>query len=73
MYDGGMPVAVVARVLGWSLLTGGLGAGLGSALFKQDPDRIIAALCLACTGGVIGAVAGAAREIVAARRQKSGW
>jgi hypothetical protein len=68
-----MPVATVARIIGLSLLTGGLGAGIGSALFTQTSDRIITALCLGCTGAVVGAVAGAAREIVAALRQKTGW
>jgi hypothetical protein len=68
-----MLMEVVARIIGVSLLTAGLGAGLGYALFEQYPDWGGISLLLACVGGIIGAVAGAAREIVAAQRQKPGW
>jgi hypothetical protein len=66
-------MASLARILGTSLLTSGLGAGLGMVLFGQYPysDSIILSLFLACVGGIIGAVAGAAREIVAALSQKT--
>ena len=66
-------MAIVARILGLSSLTAGLGAGLGHALFGQYPGWIAISLLLACVGGIIGAVAGAAREIVAAQRQKPEW
>jgi hypothetical protein len=60
-------MAIIARVFGWSLLAGGLGAGLGLILFAQHnqySDYIIPTLFLGCVGGIIGAVAGAAAEIV---------
>ena len=71
-YEKGMDMAVIARIFVWSLLTGGLGAGLGHACFGQYPysEYIIPVLGLACVGGIIGAVAGAARETVTALRQR---
>jgi hypothetical protein len=99
-------MALIARILGVSLLTSALVAGLGLALLKlcatspqtaPHPDNrpavrlgdeqheevaadmpssayILPVFLLACVGGVIGAVAGAAREIVSAQRQKaSNW
>jgi hypothetical protein len=65
-------MALIARVIGWSLLASGLGAGVGLALFGRYPysDYIIPTLFLGCVGGIIGAVAGAAREIVTAMHQK---
>jgi hypothetical protein len=69
----GEVMAVIARIIGLSLLTSGLGAGLGYALFGPSRDWIIVSLLLACVGGIIGAVAGAAREIVASRHQKPEW
>ena len=60
---------VIARVLGLSLLTSGLGAGLGYALLGGSPDWGGASLTLGCVGGIAGAIAGAAREIVTARRR----
>jgi hypothetical protein len=65
----GAVMAPIARVLGVSLATAGLGAGLGVALFGQHSDVTGVALVLACVGGVIGAIAGAAREVVAAQGQ----
>jgi hypothetical protein len=61
-----------ARIIGVSLLTAGLGAGLAAAFFGQNSDRDYGLLCLvlACVGGIIGAVAGAAGEIVIALRQR---
>jgi hypothetical protein len=71
-------MALIARILGVSLLTSGLVAGLGLALHKSashpglsSSEYVIPVLFLACVGGVIGAVAGAAREIVPAQRQKA--
>jgi hypothetical protein len=71
-------MALIVRILGVSLLTSALVAGLGCALLTAatghaapSSEYIIPALFLACVGGVIGAVAGAAREIVDARRPKS--
>jgi hypothetical protein len=64
-------MALIARIIGWSLLTGGLGGGLGIALFSQYADYIIPALWLAGVGAIIGAVAGAVREIVGALCERS--
>jgi hypothetical protein len=64
--------ASVARVIGVSLLTGGLWAGLGLVLFgpySSQPDRLTGFI-LGCVGCIVGAVAGAAREIVTAMHQK---
>jgi hypothetical protein len=74
-------MALISRILGVSLLTGVLVALLGLALLQSAlpngipaSESIIPGLFLACVGGVIGAVAGAAREIVFAQRQKvSDW
>jgi len=57
-------MALIARIIGVSLITAGLGAGLGFAFFGRNPDSSGISLLLACVGAIIGAVAGAAREIV---------
>ena len=57
----------IARVLGVAILTALLGVGLAHALFPANRDSTLAALVLGCVGGVIGAVAGAAREVVEAQ------
>jgi hypothetical protein len=64
-------MAVVARIIGYSLLTAGLGAVLGIALFWRLSDHERNGLCfvLACLGTIVGAVAGAAGEIVTAQRR----
>ncbi len=64
-------MAVVARIIGYSLLTAGLGAVLGFALFSQlpDHDRNGLSFVLACLGTLVGVVAGAAGEIVTAQRR----
>ena len=64
---------VVARILGTSALTAGLGAGLSYLLFAPSPDWKGGALLLGCVGAMIGVVAGAAREIVTAQRRKPEW
>ena len=62
---------MVARTVGLSLLAGGLGAGLGFAIFApQYKDSVLASLLLGCAGGIVGAVAGGAREIATALRQR---
>jgi hypothetical protein len=70
-YEEGMVMAVVARIIGYSLLTAGLGAVLGFALFSQlpDHDRNGLSFVLACLGTIVGVVAGAAGEIVTAQRR----
>ncbi len=64
-------MAVVARIIGYSLLTAGLGAVLGFTLFSQlsDHERNGLSFVLACLGTIVGVVAGAAGEIVAAQRR----
>jgi hypothetical protein len=71
-------MALIARILGVSVLTSALVAGLGLELLKSvshpgmpSSEYIIPVFILACVGGVIGSVAGAAREIVSAQRQKA--
>lgn len=71
-------MALIARILGVSLLTSALVAGLGLVLLRSASHRaipsseyILPGLFLACVGGVIGAVAGAAQELVSAQRQKA--
>jgi hypothetical protein len=65
-------MGLIARVLGVSVVTSALGVGLAVALTRPDrhsPD-ILAIFFLACVAGIIGAIAGAAREIVSAQRPK---
>lgn len=65
----GIAMAVIARILGLSLLTAGLGIGLGYAFFGHYHDWSFAGFILACVSGIVGAIAGAAREIVTNRHQ----
>ena len=81
---------LIARILGVSLITSALVAGVGFSLLKSvpeptmpasvvgQPDPVMpardytpAVFILACVGGLIGAVAGAAQEIVSAQRSKA--
>jgi hypothetical protein len=57
-------MALIARILSVSFLTGALAAGLGFVFFGQGSDGPGIAFVLACVGAIIGAIAGAAREIV---------
>jgi hypothetical protein len=68
-------MAVIARIIGLSLLAAGLVAGLLLALIRPDPHSTdsIVILFLACVGAIVGADAGAAGEIVAAQRRKPDW
>ena len=61
---------IIARIVGLSLLAAGLAAWLGFALFGRYDDWTGISLVLGCVGGIVGAVAGAAREIVTALRQR---
>jgi hypothetical protein len=63
-------MALIARILGLSLLAAGLGAWLGQVLFSRYGDYGLPAFCLACIGAIVGAIAGAAREIVVAQGRK---
>ena len=64
-------MAVVARIIGYSLLTAVLGAVLGLTLFSQLPgnERNALSFVLACLGTIVGAVAGAVGEIVTAQHR----
>jgi hypothetical protein len=64
-----MVMAVVARIIGYSLLTGGLGALLGHGVFGWDHGAALPVFLLACVGAIVGAVAGAAGEVVMAQRR----
>jgi hypothetical protein len=63
-------MALIARIFGVSLIVGGLGAGLGFALFGRSPDWSGISLLFTCVGVIVGALAGTAREMAAALRQK---
>jgi hypothetical protein len=70
-------MAVVARILGVSAFTSVAVSGVGLVLLRAavssatpGSEFIIPVFFLACVGGMIGAVAGAAREIVGAQRRK---
>lgn len=63
-------MALVARILGLSLLTAGFGAGLGFVLFGGHSDSTGVSFILGCIGAIVGALAGAAHETVTALRQK---
>jgi hypothetical protein len=56
-------MTLIARILGLSLLTGGMWAVFGFVFFRQYSDWSGIALMLSCVGAIIGAIAGAAREI----------
>ncbi len=65
-------MVVVARIIGYSLLTAGLGAVIEYALGVNAPDAPDwrgLSFVLACLGTIVGAVAGAAGEIVTAQRR----
>ena len=59
------------RIIGFSLLTAGLGAGLAAILFGNFTEAGFLYVLLGCVGAIIGAVAGAAREIADALRQRN--
>jgi hypothetical protein len=67
---GSIVMALIARILGVSLLVAALGAGLGFALFAPNPDYPGICFILACVGAIIGAVAGTARETVTASQER---
>ena len=64
-------MAVFARIIGYSLLTAAPGGvWFGYALSEHDSSAFPAFL-LACIGAIVGAVAGAAGEIVTALRRSA--
>jgi|GEM_PF-5970426 len=71
-------MALIARVLGVSALTSVLVSGFGITVIRwyapshMSPDAyLLPGLVLGCVGGLIGAIAEAAREIVVAQERKS--
>jgi ABC-type xylose transport system permease subunit len=69
LHEKEMVMVVVARIIGYSLLTAALGALLGLALFGHYTGYGLPTFVLACLGTIVGAVAGAAGEIVTAQRR----
>jgi hypothetical protein len=71
----GQDMAVVARIIVCSVLTAALGACLGYALgfvfFGSNRDAVALGLLLSFAGSIVGAIARAAGEIVAAQRRLS--
>ena len=65
-----MAMALISRIIGVSLLTAGLGAGIGFILPGTNADASGIAFILACIGAIVGALAGTAHETAAASRQK---
>ena len=63
-------MTVAARVLFYAGLTAGLGCVVGFSIAGGSPNAPGIALLVACVGGVIGALAGTAGEIVAALNQR---
>ena len=63
-------MALVARVLGVTIVCAAATAALGGALFGSHSDGSGIALILGCVGGLIGAIVGAAREIVTALHER---
>ena len=61
---------VISRILGVSAVMSGAGTWLGYGLFGPTyTEWLLPGLVLGCVGGLIGAIAGAAREIIIARRE----
>jgi hypothetical protein len=66
-------MVVIARIIGCSVLTAGLGACLGYVLgyafFESNRDANGLSFVLAFPGSIVGAIAGATGEIVTAQRR----
>jgi hypothetical protein len=63
-------MALIARIIGLSLLTAGLGAWIGLTFLGKGSDASGIAFVLGCVGAIVGALAGTAHETAAALRQK---
>ena len=60
-------MALIARVLGLSLMTAGFGVVL-AAFFGKFSDVGILYVLFGCVGAIIGAIAGATHEVVSAKK-----
>ena len=60
-------MAVIARIVGLSLLMGTVAAGLGPSFLGHGSDTSFISFVLGCVGALVGAIAGAAREVAAGR------
>ncbi len=69
-------MAVVARIVGYALLTAGFGVSvayvLNGIVSGNSRDFVGVALLFGCIGTIVGAVAGAAGEIVSAQPRLTG-
>lgn len=66
-------MAIVARIVGLSFLAGLLGGWLGRTIFEGPESRWgFGAFGFACVGAIVGAIAGAAREIISQGINKPG-
>ena len=54
----------IARILCLSLFCSALAGWLGIAIFREYADYLVPAILFGVTGGLVGAVSGATREIV---------
>lgn len=61
-------MGLVARILGLSLVTAGIGVVLAAAFFGKYSDYAILYVLFGCVGAIIGAIAGATREVVSAKQ-----
>lgn len=66
----GRVMQLIARVLVASVLGGFVGAGIGLVLFGKLDGYGFPCFILGCIGSLAGAIAGAAREIAVAMRDK---
>jgi uncharacterized membrane protein YeaQ/YmgE (transglycosylase-associated protein family) len=64
-------MTLIARILGLSFLCSVLAGWLGLALFREYADHIVPAILFGLAGAIVGAVAGAAREVVNGRNASS--
>jgi hypothetical protein len=63
-------VMAFARIIVLSLTIGVLGAGFAFVIFRQYGDPLLMMSVFACAGCLVGAIAGAAQEIVTAQHRR---
>lgn len=62
---------MVARIIYVSVAAAAVVAGLAFVFLQHNPDYPGLILLLGCVGAIVGAIAGATREIVAAYKQNA--